>query len=225
MSEKFHKILSKVNENNKNKKEIIADYREKNSLVISELLSLGLDIRIQELKTADYVVNGVVIERKTFSDFLSSMINRRLLKQLRALSEYEERILIIEGSGEEGLYSDSGQYQIHPNAIRGFLISIILKNKTPILFTKDYKDTAMFISLLAKKKEKEISLRGDKKPLNKKEQMTFILESFPGIGPKTSRKLLEEFRSIKNIINASEDELKKIIGKRADFLKIAHEEY
>ena len=65
--------------NNKAKKpkpKIIADYREKNSLVISELINLGVDVEIRELKVADYIVKDVAIERKTINDFVSSMINK-----------------------------------------------------------------------------------------------------------------------------------------------------
>ena len=56
--------------------------------------------------------------------------------------------------------------------------------------------------------------------------MQFILEGFPGIGPKTSKKLLEEFKTIKNIINAPEEKLKKILGKKTiNIKKIIEEPY
>ena len=208
------------------KPKIIIDYREKNSLVISELKSLNLDIEIKELKIADYIVNSVAIERKTISDFLSSMTNKRLLRQLEELSQYPERILIIEGIEEREIYSDDFEEGIHPNAIRGFMLSIILKHKIPIIFSKDYKDTAKFISVLARKHPRGLSLNVTKKARNKQEQMQFILEGFPGIGPKTSKKLLEEFKTIKNIINAPEEKLKKILGKKTiNIKKIIEEPY
>jgi len=51
--------------------------------------------------------------------------------------------------------------------------------------------------------------------------LQFILEGFPGIGPTTAKKLLKKFKSIKKIINASEEELKEILGKKTEtFLKI-----
>lgn len=64
-----------------------------------------------------------------------------------------------------------------------------------------------------------MSTRAVKKTKNKKEQMQYILEGFPSIGPKTARKLLEKFSSIKNISNASEEELKKTIGKKGEIIK------
>ena len=227
MQTKFFNIFSK----NKVKKEkprqkVIADIRERNSLVISELVGLDLEVEFKTLKVGDYLVNNVAIERKTVSDFINSMVNKRLSKQLEELQQYKERLLIIEGIDEQELYVDSeNKMGMHPNAIRGFLISILLKYKTPIIYAKDYKDTAKFLSVLAKREIKESSLNVSKKNLNKKERMQFILEGFPGIGPKTAKKLLKKFGTLKNLLNADLEELKKEMGKKADVFKIIDEKY
>jgi len=221
-NKKIFKIFSKKRKRKPFvKPKAIIDYREKNSLVYSELISLGLQIEVRELKVADYIVKDVAIERKTVNDFISSMKNKRLLKQLEELQQYKNKLLIVEGIDEQELYTDSEDWiGMHPNAIRGFLLSILLKYKVPIIFTQNYKDTAKFISVLSRKQtKKEASLNVTKKTLNKKEQLQFIVEGFPGIGPTTAKKLLKEFKSIKNIINASEEELRKVIGKKAEIVK------
>ncbi len=209
------------------KEKIIVDYRERNCLVPSSLVKLGLNIEFRELKIADYIVRDVAIERKTVSDFLSSMINKRLVNQLNELETYDKRLLIIEGISEQELYSDSKENRgINANAIRGFLLSIILKHRTPILFTKNQEDTSKIIAVLAKRKEKEISIKERKKGNNKREQKQLIIEGFPGIGPKNAKKILENFKNIKSFVNSSEEDLKKIIGKKAEILKkIIEEEY
>ncbi|MEK6917516.1 MAG: ERCC4 domain-containing protein [Nanoarchaeota archaeon] len=225
MTPKFLDIFSKRPEKIiKEQLKIIADYREKNSLVISELISLGIDVEVKELKVADYIVNNVAIERKTVSDFISSMINKRLLKQLEELGQYPNRLLIIEGMDEKELYNDDAE-GINGNAIRGFLLSIVLKHKVPIIFSKNSEDTAKFIFLLAKKKESEMSLNVKKKSLNKKEQMQFILEGFPGIGPKTAKKLLEKYKTLHEIFNSPLEELQEIIGKKAEIFRIINDNY
>jgi len=199
---------------------ITIDYREKNSLVISELKKIGFELDIKELKVADYIVNHVAIERKTVSDFVSSMLNKRLFNQLEELQQYKNKLLIIEGIDEQEIYSNDHEINgVHPNAIRGFLLSILLKHKIPILFTKDAEDTAKFISILARKKPTETPLNITKKSLNKKERLQFIIEGFPGIGPKTAKKLLEKFKTIKNIANASEKQLQEVLGKKAEIVK------
>ncbi len=223
----FSKNVSEIKKEILPKETIIADYREKNCLVTSELIRLGLNVEFKELKVADYIVKDVAIERKTVSDFISSMVNRRLIKQLEELQQYQNRLLIIEGIDEQELYTDSEERTgVHPNSVRGFLLSILLKHKVPIIFTKNSEDTAKFIFILSKRKSKELSLNVSKKSLNKKEQIQFILESFPSIGPKTAKKLLDKFKTIKNFVNASEEELKEILGKKAGIIKkIIEREY
>ena len=199
------------------KEKIIIDYREKQSLVASELVKLGFEIEFKELKVADYIVKDVAIERKTIPDFISSMINNHLVNQIQELQQYGNKLLIIEGISEQEIYSKGNG--VNPNAVRGFLLSILLKHKIPIMFTQNAEDTAKFIRTIANKRENEMSLNPKKKSLNKKEQLQFIIESFPGVGPKTARKLLEKFKTIKNIINSSEKELEKILGKKAEIMK------
>lgn len=198
------------------KKKIIVDHREKNSHVIHELKSQGFEPEFKQLKVADYIIKGVAIERKTIQDFISSMINKRLIKQLKELQQYPKKLLLVEGIDEQELYVRNSEYEtgMHPNAIRGFLLSILLNYEVPVLFTKDAEDTVKFISILSKKKKYEMPLNVNKKNLKPKERLRFILEGFPGIGPKTARKLLNQFSTLKEIFSASEEQLEKIIGKK-----------
>jgi ERCC4-type nuclease len=196
---------------------IIADHREKNSLVLSELVSLGIQIKLEQLEVADFLVNNIAIERKVVSDFLSSMISKRLSEQLMNMQQYEKKFLIIEGIEEQDLYSSKDTPEgMNPNAVRGFLLDIILKYQVPIIFAKNYKDTARFLSVLVRKPEnQEISLRAKRRVSSPEDQKQYIMEGFPGLGPKTAKKLLKEYGSIKNIINASQDELEHSLGKKS----------
>jgi Fanconi anemia group M protein len=195
---------------------IIIDKREKNSLIIAELVENNVDFELKQLIVADYLINEIAIERKTISDFISSMLNKRLIRQLHELKlhelkQYPKQILIIEGTDEHELYNDDDK-GIHGNAIRGMLLSIVLDFQIPIIFTKNYEDTAKFLMLLKKrqeKKPKDISLNVTRKAYNIYEQQQFILEGFPGIGPSTAKKLLKHFKNLKKVINANEKQLKK----------------
>lgn len=225
-------IFSNKPTRNPPKKKIIVDHREKNSHVVHELEEHGFEIEFRQLKVADYIIKGTAIERKTVQDFVSSMINKRLIKQLKELRQYPSRLLIVEGIDEQDLYLKESEYieeetkNMHPNAIRGFLLSILLNYEVPIIFTKDSEDTVKFISVLSRKKKRELPLNISKKNLNKQERMQFILESFYGIGPKTARKLLNEFKSLKNIFSASEEQLEEVIGKKGkEMFKIINSNY
>ncbi len=208
----------KVHVQQKEKKKIIVDYREKNCLIPYELMDMGIDVEYRELKVGDYVAGDVVIERKTISDFISSMLNKRIFGQIEDLKQFENKLLLIEGMEEKELYNDNNETGVNANAIRGFLLSITLKHKIPTILTKNSEDTAKYLFILLNKKENEMSLNAKKRGRNKKEQLQFILEGFPGIGPKTAKRLLKEFRTIQNIVNSDIEYLRKIIGKKADIL-------
>ena len=188
---------------------IIIDHREKSSLVPSELSSLNIPFEFAQLKVADYIVNNIAIERKTLSDFQNSIINKRLLSQLKEIKQYPKYLLILEGVFQKDLIN------IHENAFKGFLLSTILHHQVPIIFTKNPKDTASYLAILAKKsKPSNNPIRPSKIHLTKQQQIQYILEGFPNIGPATIKKLLSHFKSLKNIINSSEKELTTLLGKK-----------
>lgn len=200
---------------------IIIDNREKNSLVLAELISDNAEVELKQLEVADYLIGDIAIERKSISDFISSMMNKRLLRQLNGLQQYPSRLIIIEGTDEHEFYNDKNEGGIHANAIRGMILSIIFDFATPVIFTKDSADTAKFLMVLAKrfdKRKQEISLNPKRRARSVPEQQQFILEGFPGIGPVGAKALLKKFRTIKDIINATPEELekeKKLNGKKA----------
>ncbi|MEK6889399.1 MAG: ERCC4 domain-containing protein [Nanoarchaeota archaeon] len=209
----FYNIFSKKknpeeNKETKEKQTIIIDNREKQSLVPSELTSLNFQLKFEQLQVGDYLVNNTIIERKTFADLQSSIINKRIFEQLSNLKD-KQSLLIIEG--KSNLF-------IHENALRGFLLSLATEFKVPFVFSKDEKDTALFISVLARKEKKEISLRFSPKLQSKSEIQQFILEGFPNIGPSTAKALLKEFKSLSAIFTANEEQLKPILkSKTKDF--------
>lgn len=216
---------------------IIVDHREKASGIMKELGKRGFEIEVQQLAYADYVVESqdrennkvtVGIERKVQSDFLSSIIDRRIIRQLLGLKEnFSVPLLIIEGS--QNMYM---LRNFHPNAVRGMLASIAIDFQIPMIFTKSIGDTASLLEVIAKRLEKprsQLSLLKKKKPATLKEQQEYIVESLPLIGPQMAQELLKNFGSVKKIFNASENELKKIrkMGeKKAEkIISVVNEEY
>jgi Fanconi anemia group M protein len=191
---------------------IIVDNREKNSLVLAELISGCMEVELRQLEVADYIIGDTAIERKTISDFISSMMNKRLLQQLNGLQQYPNRLVMIEGIDEHEFYNDKNEGGIHANAIRGMILALIFDFATPVIFTKDSADSAKFLMVLAKrfeKKNRETGLNPKRRAKSVPEQQQFIIEGFPGIGPVTAKNLLKRFRTIKAIINATPEELKK----------------
>lgn len=214
---------------------ILIDHREPKELIRE--LAKDTDIEVKQLNTADFIIQSktkegkevlVGIERKSLNDFLNSIIDKRLLQQLITLKDnFHSPILVIEG--KENIYR---LRNFHPNAIRGMLASIAIDFHVPVLQTNNYRDTASLIRVIAKRMEKPssaISLLTKKKPMSAKEHQEYIIETLPLVGPSLSKSLLTHFKSVKNIINASFEDLQKVekIGpKKAKLIKdIIDKEY
>lgn len=192
---------------------IEVDNRERNSVVPALLMKEGFEVEWKQLPVADYLVNGVAIERKSVGDLKGSIVNKRIISQLLELRQYERCFLFVEGIIDEDIYSSPG---VHENAFRGFLLSVGLDFNVNVIYTHDEKDTAKYIAVLARRKEKGLQgIRASKIHLTKEEQVQFILEGFPNVGAVKARKLIEKFGSLKKVFEASEEELREILGKRA----------
>ena len=194
---------------------VYADSREGNSKVIRHLTEMEMDVKIRSMAVGDYQVSDeVAIERKTAKDFVDSLIDKRLFKQARELSEeFKKPLLILEG---DDLYAG----MVNANAIRGSIASIALDFGISIIPTRNAQDTAAMIKRIAIREQNgehtPVQIRTDKKPVSLLEQQLFIIESLPNIGPVNAKALLEHFGSVGNVINASEKDLQEVegIGKK-----------
>jgi Fanconi anemia group M protein len=210
------------------KDHIVVDSRELSSNVPKELLEFGIVSKPKMLEVGDYIISDrICVERKTVDDFLQSIIDGRLLQQVKRLrEEYERPILVLEG---EEIYSKKG---IHPNAIRGALVSIAVDFAVPIIFTRDERETAAFLSAMLereKKERREIQIRGDKRLANLKEQQESVVAGLPNVNIVLARRLLKEFGSVIGVFTASEEELQKVkgIGKKIaeEIKKVLNSQY
>ncbi len=188
---------------------IIADYREKGSNVLKEIIDKDVTLQLEKLSIGDFLLSSkVVVEYKTVQDFVDSIIDGRLLSQLKELNKYEKPVIIIEGT--EDMYSAR---KIHPNAIRGMLVTITVSYGIPLIQTRTHKETAEILMMIAKKEqsdEKSDITHHFAKPLSLKEQQEYFISALPNIGMGGARPLLKHFGTVKNIVNASEKELQDV---------------
>ncbi len=190
---------------------IYADKREAGSRIL-HILRERCELREKQLNVADYLLSRrVAVERKTAGDFLSSMVDGRLFKQMEELkSNFKRPLLILEG---KPLATDR---KIHPNAIRGALASISLDYSVPIITTESNLDTAEMLISIAKREQfkarKSFNVRGSKKAKSMNHRQEFLLSGLPKVNTVIARKLLKHFGSPEKIFLANEGQLQNVDG-------------
>ncbi len=197
---------------------VYADCREAPSQVNSYIEDLGAVVCCKQLKVADYICSDRVgIERKTISDFVGSIMNQRLFRQMGELSSsFEKPVLIIEGNPEM-FWAGNG---LHPNAMRGALASITVDHRVPIIWTRNQRDTAAQVHWIAYREQAKakngVSIRGEKLPMELPRQQEYIVSGLPFVNSKLSRRLLEKYGSVKRVFNAKPEGLMKVdkIGEK-----------
>ncbi len=111
---------------------VTADYRERPSGIIDLMIQAGIDVTIDKMTYGDYIVNDrVTIERKTATDFLLSLIDGRLFKQVGHLRNNTSRpLLLIEGNPFRT------DLNVSRSAIQGALLNIQTIFYVPIVYSR-----------------------------------------------------------------------------------------
>lgn len=193
---------------------IIIDNRERNMELIEALAAIGVSMEFKNVHVGDYVISErVCIERKTISDFESSIINGRLFDQVKRLREhYLFPILMLEGDPEE--------FKMKNNVINGTIAALYIDHSIEVICTYNPKNSAEIIASLAKHEQAHDpripSLKGGARAYTHEQFQEFMVGNLPGVGPKLAKSLLRHFHSVKAIANAGEEELMKVdkIGKK-----------
>ena len=199
---------------------ILIDPREDSNIIRKVKLKCK-ETKEEFLECGDYLLDGeYVIERKS-RDLIQSIINNRLYDQLNSLCQYEHPILAIT---IDNLWKDfyfSNSKYIHKSYL-GMLSSLTVSYPNlKIMFFQDTDQFVDYIYYLDKRIHKDTpSVRPSpilaKKGYTLQERKENCLTAIEGIGVPMAQKLLECFGSIKNIANASVDELMLVekVGKK-----------
>ncbi len=191
---------------------VIVDRREERSDVPSLLIKRGLSVRFDMLEVGDYaLLGGILIERKTINDFISSILDGRLFEQALNLSKASSNpTFIIEGRIKNGL-----AYFENANAFWGALASLLYDFNVKTFFTESAEDTASLITVISKRKkggEEDVWVKPKRKKATINELQIQVLTSLPGVGPATAKRLLRALGSLRGVFNA-EPNILSIAGK------------
>ena len=117
-------------------------------------------------------------------------------------------VLLIEGNPYHT------KHDIDRQAVKGALLSVSLCWQIPIIFSSNENDKARTMIIAANQFLKETypnySRAGNSK--NRMKKSLNFLQGLPSVGPSLAKSLLEKFKTIENVILATEDELLEIEG-------------
>jgi ERCC4-type nuclease len=197
--------------------EIIVDTHERQSGLTALLRSQELfDVREEQLSIGEIIIGDLGIERKTGTDFISSLFDGRLFRQLILLRRcFRRRILLLEGEIPESAR--------HCRATKGALLKIVGSLNIPIVYTADTRESAMTLQHLTLQllvaAGGQIRERSLPDTNTKSFYQSYILAGIPGIGVARAKALLAHFGSLERVFAASPEELEKVPQIGALFAK------
>jgi ERCC4-type nuclease len=175
----------------------------------------------------DYIVacgeSAVCIERKDAGDFVSSIVDGRIWQQLYHLSSICTcGILVVVGSPTLALIDRKFPRAAYIGALASIPIKISAdgaKSRVSLVMLETLSDFLLFL-LYTCKKLSEDNILLPIKSVSKKDLKSLQVQTIatlPGIGEKMAQELLSHFGNIYNVVNASMEELAKVVGpKRAE---------
>jgi ERCC4-type nuclease len=194
---------------------IITDDREP-----EEICSLLKEHKQKRLMLGDYIINNaVIIERKTASDFVNSLVSGHLKSQVYRLTKaYTNPVLALVGN-----YYFEAQGRISRHALIAQLASLTARRNVEgargrvslITFETNY-DFALYLNYLDKKTiDNKPFTDPDIDEIDKNDIEALknaMLCLVPDLGNVLSKNVLQNFGSIRNVANASIKELTKVDG-------------
>ena len=198
---------------------IYIDTREPKNLA-HLIRATGIPVEVKSLEVGDITWSNIGIERKTSQDFFSSIWSREpennLFSQLYQLKQYEIPILIIEGNlftqfkfvGKRRVSIPAKEYKMRIKTAYTILSKLPIRYKiyhyiVPNLSSLIQLVHSLYFNTLDTKSYAPVSRKG--KSLEEiKENMICCV---PGFGRKTSRALLEDIPSIRELCNILESEI------------------
>lgn len=203
-----------IDERERNKITSVQYYYHKKKHLFQNIDSIETKIlEVSDLCSEDFKIG---IERKSSKDFLQSIFEGRLKQQLFELRQvFEFPFLLIEDY--DGLHECSMKHpEIDVAALIGTITSAEAHHRVPVFFVGPYY--AQFALSLIEKfidggyERQKLTYTPARRRTIKKDHQLNILLGIPNISRQRALKLLSEFNSVKNIVNADIEDLKKVEG-------------
>lgn len=187
---------------------------------------LGASSSLPERHGVDFfwVGNGRTwgIQRKRFpEDYLASLSDGRLAKELAQMQSLDHPIVLLEGLGvwtNDGYLLDQ---KFHASQLYGWMLSCFFEKGVAVFQVRSERDALFFIDRVEawslRKSHHSLSRRPKPKgnmwgQKDSKDWGIHLLQSFDGIGPATAEAIFVHFNGIPLAWTATEEELIKVAG-------------
>ena len=161
------------------------------------------DCRVAQLLYGDFEINQhIIVERKTPSDFVSSIRDGRIFKQAEGMkSNYDVSIVMITGS-ITNLFSDYVMRGVNRNAIMG-TITHLERMGVSVVFVDKLMD--WFIDMLISQEEKPTKHYTKKVQKVSSDDRINFLVGLPNIGQGRAKDIIHEYETVENALAHVDD--------------------
>tara|TARA_R100000479_G_scaffold39446_1_gene17672 strand:+ start:1642 stop:2331 length:690 start_codon:yes stop_codon:yes gene_type:complete len=207
---------------------LIIDSREKSKLadlVMKKAKALFIPHEKKWIEIGDYVYDDVCFEAKSTTDFLGSVMTKRLWTQLDNMDRhYQTNIVIIYGEMEEAIHNViSNSPSKMPIGTRTIMLNnkflgaigrIVLDTDIKPFWVQTEEEAALIITAVSKMKPitRDTIAPQVFKRLTTDDLRLDLLSSIKGVSIKKAKELIKQFGSIMEIGECSEYELQAIEG-------------
>ncbi len=186
------------------------DPRERGSALFDAVtLCPKFALTVCTLDVGDYSFEGrVVIERKSYADFVASLFDGRLFRRAARLARTNRAIVLVERYGREPA-------AVHSHAIIGAIVSLAVVWRLPVIETPDVAASVAALEALARQTDRAKApplRRYGFKPKRRESQQLHLLQALPGVGAALAPCLLEKFGSPARALTAPVDQLAEVPG-------------
>tara|TARA_R110001592_G_scaffold302364_1_gene574277 strand:- start:3218 stop:3907 length:690 start_codon:yes stop_codon:yes gene_type:complete len=207
---------------------LVIDSREKSKLaklVMQKAKALNIQHEKRWIEIGDYVYDDVCFEAKSTTDFLGSVLSKRLWTQVDNMDRhYKTNVVIIHGSLDQAISNiienAPTKMPIAMRAIRlnnkflGAIGRLILDTDVKPIWVETEEEAALIITAVSKMKPitRDTIAPQVFKRLTTDDLRLDLLSSIKGVSIKKAKELIKEFGSIMEIGECSDYQLQAIEG-------------
>jgi len=207
---------------------LIIDSREKSKLadlVMKKAKSLKIPFEQKWIEIGDYVFDDVCFEAKSTTDFLGSVMSKRLWTQLDNMDRhYHTNVVIIYGTMDEAILNViSNAPSKMPLKTRSIMLNnkflgaigrIVLDTDVKPFWVESEEEASMIITAVSKMKPltRETIAPQVFKRITTDDLRIDLLTSIKGVSIKKAKQLIEQYGSLMEIGECSAYELQAIEG-------------